>query len=55
MAADPRGGSPEGPRPPRDYRPDLRPMLILVALLVLVIVGWIVLSPLILPSAAGAR
>ena len=53
MAADP-GGPPEGPHSPRDYRPDLRPMLILVGLLVLVILGWIVLSPLILPSAAGA-
>jgi len=41
------------PRPPRrspqDYRPDLRPMLILGVLLVAVVVGWIVLSPLILP------
>jgi hypothetical protein len=41
------------PRPPRrspqDYRPDLRPMLILGALLVVVVVGWLVLSPLILP------
>ena len=31
------------------YRPDLRPMLALAALLVIVVVGWIVLSPLILP------
>jgi hypothetical protein len=41
------------PRPPRrspqDYRPDLRPMLILGALLVLVFVAWIFLSPVILP------
>ncbi len=41
------------PRPPRrapqDYRPDLRPMLILGALLVVVVVAWLVLSPLILP------
>ena len=39
-------------RSPRDYRPDLRPMLILGGLLVLVIVGWILLSPLILPAPA---
>jgi hypothetical protein len=31
------------------YRPDLRPMLLLVALLVIVVAGWIVLSPLLLP------
>lgn len=37
-------------RSPRDYRPDLRPILILGGLLVLVIVGWILLSPLILPA-----
>ena len=41
------------PRPPRrspqDYRPDLRPMLILGSLMVAVIVGWILLSPVILP------
>jgi hypothetical protein len=30
-------------------------MLILVVLLVLVVIGWILLSPLILPPAAGAR
>ncbi|HET7140847.1 MAG TPA: hypothetical protein VFJ03_00030 [Candidatus Limnocylindria bacterium] len=40
-------------RPPRkgpaDYRPDLRPILVLAGVLLLVIVGWIVLSPLILP------
>lgn len=44
---------PAEPPPPRkqpgDYRPDLRPMLILGGLLVLVIVAWVVLSPLILP------
>ena len=43
------------PRPPRrspgDYRPDLRPMLILGALLVAVVVAWLILSPLILPPA----
>ncbi len=37
-------------RPPSDYRPDLRPMLILAGLLLAVIVGWIILTPLILPS-----
>jgi hypothetical protein len=31
------------------YRPDLRPMLLLGAVLMIVIVGWIVLSPLLLP------
>jgi len=38
------------PRPPSSYRPDLRPMLILLALLVGVIIGWLILSPLILPG-----
>jgi hypothetical protein len=37
-------------RGPPDYRPDLRPMLILIALVVFVVVGWVVLSPLILPG-----
>jgi len=37
------------PRPPRDYRPDLRPMLILFALLAAVVVAWLILSHLILP------
>ena len=45
----------DDPRPPRrspgDYRPDLRPMLILGGLLLAVIVGWLILSPLILPPA----
>jgi hypothetical protein len=36
----------------RDYRPDLRPMLILGAVLVAVVIGWILLSPLILPAPA---
>jgi hypothetical protein len=43
----------DAPRPPgrspQDYRPDLRPMLILGALLVVVVVAWILLSPVILP------
>jgi hypothetical protein len=38
-------------RPPRDYRPDVRPMLILAAIIVLVIVGWLFISPLVLPAA----
>jgi hypothetical protein len=40
---------PTGGRSPRDYRPDLRPMIILGALLVGVVIGWVILSPLILP------
>jgi hypothetical protein len=38
-------------RSPRDYRPDLRPMLILAVLLVFILVAWIVMSALILPGA----
>jgi len=38
-------------RSPRDYRPDLRPMLILVALLVVVVLAWLFISPLVLPPA----
>jgi hypothetical protein len=45
MPPDPRPPS----RSPRDYRPDLRPLLILVVLLAAVIFGWFILSPLILP------
>jgi len=37
-------------RSPRDYRPDLRPILILAGLLVVVLVGWILLANLILPA-----
>ena len=44
--------APQAPRkPPSAYRPDLRPMLILAGVLVLVVVGWILLSGLILPPA----
>ncbi len=45
--------APEPPprRSPGDYRPDLRPMLILVALLAAVIIAWLFISPLILPAA----
>jgi hypothetical protein len=42
---------PPEPRPPSSYRPDLRPMLILLGLLVAVVVGWLLLGPLILPPA----
>ena len=38
------------PRRPRDYRPDLRPMILLGILLVVVVVGWILLSPFVLPA-----
>jgi hypothetical protein len=48
--APPPDGAPPLDRSPRDYRPDLRPMLILVALLFTVIVAWLFLSPLILPA-----
>jgi hypothetical protein len=44
------GDPPQRPSSPRDYRPDLRPMLILAGLLAVVIVGWIVISPLVLPG-----
>jgi hypothetical protein len=36
---------------PRDYRPDLRPMLILAGLLLAVVLAWLLLSPIILPPA----
>ena len=45
----------DDPRPPRrspgEYRPDLRPMIILGVLLVTVVIAWLILSPLILPPA----
>ena len=55
MPAEPDPPAPDRPtrspqRPPSDYRPDLRPMLILAGLLLAVIVGWIILSPIILPA-----
>jgi len=43
------GDPPPPRRSPGDYRPDLRPMLILGGLLVAVLLGWILLSPLVLP------
>jgi hypothetical protein len=45
------GDPPPPRRSPGDYRPDLRPMLILGGLLVAVVVGWILVSPLLLPAA----
>ena len=55
MSDDPQRPFTPGPRrpsrPPSSYRPDLRPMLILAGMLVLVIVGWVILSPMILPPA----
>jgi hypothetical protein len=52
MADDPRPPPPRR-REPGDYRPDLRPMLILLGLLVAVVIAWLVLSPLILPPASA--
>ncbi|HEY8179225.1 MAG TPA: hypothetical protein VIH33_02405 [Candidatus Limnocylindria bacterium] len=54
MSPEPGPPAPDRPprpprRPPSDYRPDLRPMLILAGLLLAVIVGWIILSSIILP------
>jgi hypothetical protein len=34
-------------KPP--YRPDLRPMAVLIGMLIVILFGWIILSPLILP------
>jgi hypothetical protein len=39
------------PRPPRQYRPDLRPMIVLGLLLLGVVIGWLLLSPILLPPA----
>jgi hypothetical protein len=52
MQADPdrSPGAPQPPRGPRDYRPDLRPMLILGGVLVAIVLGWLLISPLILPG-----
>jgi hypothetical protein len=38
-------------REPSEYRPDLRPILILAGLLVAIVVGWVLLAPRILPPA----
>jgi hypothetical protein len=43
---------PSPPRAPRDYRPDLRPMLIVLAVFIAIVVGWLLVSPLILPAPA---
>ena len=48
MAPDPR--PPRPPRAPRDYRPDVRPLLLVGILLVAVVIGWVILSPMILPT-----
>jgi hypothetical protein len=45
--AEPTGTPPR--KQPGDYRPDLRPMVILGVALLTVVIAWIVLSPLILP------
>lgn len=37
-------------RSPGDYRPDLRPLITLVILLIVIVAGWLILSPLILPA-----
>ena len=51
MAPQPRPPrSPLEPREPREYRPDLRPLLLVGFLLVAVVLGWLLLSPLILPT-----
>lgn len=42
---------PPAPKRPRDYRPDLRPMLILFGLLIVVVLSWLFIGPLILPPA----
>jgi len=44
------GDAPPPRGSPGDYRPDLRPMLILGGLLLVVLVGWILISPLVLPA-----
>ena len=49
MSREPRASVPQ--RPPSAYRPDLRPLALLVVLLVVVVAGWIFLGPRILPAA----
>ena len=46
MPAEP----PPPPKGPRDYRPDVRPLLLVGILLVAVVIGWVILSPMILPT-----
>ena len=48
MAPQPR--PPRSPREPREYRPDVRPLLLVGFLLVAVVLGWLLLSPMILPT-----
>ncbi len=52
MAPQLPGPMTQPPRRPPDYRPDLRPIILLGLLLVLVVAGWILLSPIVLPSPA---
>ncbi|MEO8510600.1 MAG: hypothetical protein ABI534_05090 [Chloroflexota bacterium] len=47
----PKADQPRPPKGPRDYRPDLRPMLLLIILLIVVVLSWLFLGPLILPPA----
>jgi hypothetical protein len=49
LAAHPEDPDPQRGRGPADYRPDLRPMAIVLVVLLAVVLGWIVLSPMILP------
>lgn len=44
------GDTPPPRRSPGDYRPDLRPILVLGAVLLVVLIGWILISPLVLPA-----
>ncbi len=46
----PESRPPRPPRAPRDYRPDVRPLLLVGILLVAVVIGWVILSPMILPT-----
>ncbi|MEX1073000.1 MAG: hypothetical protein WED86_04810 [Chloroflexota bacterium] len=44
------GDTPPPRRSPGDYRPDLRPILVLAGVLLVVLIGWILISPLVLPA-----
>lgn len=48
MSGDP-GATPPPRKGPGDYRPDLRPMLLLGGLLLAVLVAWILVSSAIVP------
>lgn len=47
--------APRRPRAPSDYRPDVRPLLLLAVLLLVVVLGWVWLGPRILPDVAPAE